>query len=336
MPMRRAVSGNTCIKPTAPRRELTAGLCRDSTWMMACSSAGSSCCSLAAAATTAANGNWAGIRTRRGADLLLLDEPTNYLDLEGTIWLRSFIRDYPHTILMISHDRDLLNQAVNSILHLERGKLVFYQGNYDSFERQRREKQALTLKQQRKQEDQRKHMMAFVERFRYKATKARQVQSRIKMLERMERVELSGPHRRIHFAFPQPPRTGRRVASLRGVHKAYGDTIVYAGIDLEVERGEKIALVGANGAGKSTLLRILAGVLPFEQGERVLGTHVTVHYYAQHQLDALDPATEHELSRRPSPIIVPFPSPSWRERERAPESLVLELLQRAIGYRVRL
>ena len=121
-------------------------------------------------------------------DVLLLDEPTNYLDLEGTIWLNSFIRDYPHTIVMISHDRDLLNEAVGFILHLDRGKLTIFQGNYDSFERQRREKQALTVKLEKKQEDQRKHMQAFVDRFRYKASKARQAQSRLNALSKLEPI----------------------------------------------------------------------------------------------------------------------------------------------------
>src|SRR5207249_2882831 len=130
----------------------------------------------------------------------------------------------------------------------------------------------------------------FIERFRYQATKARQVQSRIKMLERIDRVEVEAESRRIHFSFPEPPRTGRRVASLHGIHKAYGDLVVYAGVDLDIERGERIALVGVNGAGKSTMLRILAGVLPFDRGERTLGAHVVAHYYAQHQLDALDPS----------------------------------------------
>src|SRR5581483_2756329 len=129
----------------------------------------------------------------------------------------------------------------------------------------------------------------FVARFRYQATRARQVQSRLKALARMERVAVDGAAPRLRFAFPEPPRTGRRVAGLRGIHKAYGARTVYAGVDLEVERGERVALVGPNGAGKSTLLRILAGVLPFERGERVLGAGVDVHYFAQHQLDALDP-----------------------------------------------
>src|SRR5262249_54801140 len=129
----------------------------------------------------------------------------------------------------------------------------------------------------------------FIERFRYKATKARQVQSRIKMLEKVERIEVGTSARRIHLTFPQPPRTGRMVGRLEDVHKSYGDNVVYAGMDFTVERGERVALVGVNGAGKSTLLKMLAGVLPFERGARTLGTNVEVHYYAQHQLDALHP-----------------------------------------------
>jgi len=129
----------------------------------------------------------------------------------------------------------------------------------------------------------------FIERFRYQASKARQVQSRVKMLDRIDRVHVEDDARVIRFSFPQPPRTGRRVGSLKGIHKAYGDNVVYAGIDFEVERGAKIALVGPNGAGKSTLLRMLAGTLPFDRGERTLGAHVAVHYYAQHQLEALTP-----------------------------------------------
>jgi ATP-binding cassette subfamily F protein 3 len=129
----------------------------------------------------------------------------------------------------------------------------------------------------------------FIERFRYQASKARQVQSRVKMLDRIERVVIEDEARVIRFSFPQPPRTGRRVATLAGIHKAYGDNVVYAGIDFEVERGAKVALVGPNGAGKSTLLRMMAGALAFDRGERTLGSHVAVHYYAQHQLEALTP-----------------------------------------------
>jgi ATP-binding cassette subfamily F protein 3 len=130
----------------------------------------------------------------------------------------------------------------------------------------------------------------FIDRFRYQATKARQVQSRVKMLEKVERIEVGASARRIHFAFPQPPRSGRVSARLHDIHKAYGGNVVYVGADFSAERGQRVALVGVNGAGKSTLLKILAGVLPFDRGERTLGANVAVHYYAQHQLDALDPS----------------------------------------------
>ncbi len=222
--------------------------------------------------------------------LLLLDEPTNHLDLESLAWLETFLTSYEGAVVVVAHDRYFLNRMVTSIADLGPSGLVTYQGDYDDFLVERAARRELLEAQARNQAKRVAEVERFIERFRYKATKARQVQSRIKMLGRMERIELSGPLRQIHFTFPEPPRTGRRVASLRDVHKAYGDKIVYAGIDLEVERGEKVALVGVNGAGKSTLLRILAGVLPFDKGERVLGTNVTVHYYAQHQLDALRPA----------------------------------------------
>jgi ATP-binding cassette subfamily F protein 3 len=154
---------------------------------------------------------------------------------------------------------------------------------------EREARQALREAQARNQAKRVAEIERFIERFRYKASKARQVQSRVKMLGRMERIETEADARRIHFSFPQPPRTGRLVARMSGIRKAYGDNVVYAGVDFLVERGDRVALVGINGAGKSTLLKMLAGTLPFDAGERVLGSHVEVQYYAQHQLDALDP-----------------------------------------------
>ncbi len=221
--------------------------------------------------------------------LLLLDEPTNHLDLASLAWLESFLAGYVGTVIVVAHDRYFLNRMVSTIAELGPAGLTLYPGNYDAYLVEREARQRLLEARARNQAKRVAEIERFIERFRYKATKARQVQSRIKMLERMERVEVDREARRIHFAFPQPPRTGRVVARLSGVHKAYGDTIVYAGVDFEVERGERVALVGINGAGKSTLLRVLAGVLPFERGQRALGTQVAVHYYAQHQLDALDP-----------------------------------------------
>ena len=190
--------------------------------------------------------------------------------------------------MVVSHDRYFLNRMVTTIAELGPAGFAVYPGTYDDYLVEREARRALREAQARNQAKRVAEIERFIERFRYKASKARQVQSRVKMLDRLERVELDPMAREIRLAFPAPPRTGRRVAGLRGVHKAYGDHVVYAGIDLEVERGDRMALVGVNGAGKSTLLRILAGVLPFERGERVLGTQVTAHYYAQHQLDALD------------------------------------------------
>ncbi|MGH7388476.1 MAG: ABC-F family ATP-binding cassette domain-containing protein [Candidatus Rokuibacteriota bacterium] len=221
--------------------------------------------------------------------LLLLDEPTNHLDLESLGWLESFLAGYEGAVVVVSHDRYFLNRMVSAIADLTPAGLDVYPGTYDDFLVEREARRELLEARARNQAKRVAEIERFIERFRYKATKARQVQSRIKMLERLERVEIGPGTRRIRFAFPEPPRTGRRVATLTGVRKAYGDNVVYAGVDFEVERGERVALVGVNGAGKSTLLRMLAGVLPFDGGERTLGAHVQVHYYAQHQLDALDP-----------------------------------------------
>ncbi len=219
--------------------------------------------------------------------LLLLDEPTNHLDIESLEWFEAFLADYEGTVVLVSHDRYFLNRMVTSIAELGPSGLTVYPGDYDEYLVQREARRELLEAQARNQAKRVAEIERFIERFRYQATKARQVQSRIKMLERMDRIEVEREARVIRFAFPQPPRTGRRVATLKGVHKAYGDNVVYAGVDFEVERGARIALVGPNGAGKSTLLRMLAGVLPFDRGERTLGTHVAVHYYAQHQLEAL-------------------------------------------------
>ena len=226
----------------------------------------------------------------QGPTLLLLDEPTNHLDLESLGWLENYLDAYDGTVVVVSHDRYFLNRMVTSIAELSPAGLALYPGDYDDYLAQREARQALIEARARNQAKRVAEIERFIERFRYKATKARQVQSRIKMLGRLERVEVDGATRKIRFSFPAPPRTGRHVVQLRRIAKAYGPNVVYAGIDLDLERGDRIALVGPNGAGKSTLLRILAGVLQPDGGERVLGAHVTTHYYAQHQLDALDPA----------------------------------------------
>ena len=222
--------------------------------------------------------------------LLLLDEPTNHLDLESLGWLEEFLSGYEGTVVVVSHDRYFLNRMVTSVAELSPAGLALYPGAYDAYLIQREARQELVAARARNQAKRIAEIERFIERFRYQATKARQVQSRVKMLERIERVVVDGPGRRVRFAFPAPPRTGRTVVALTDVDKAYGDNIVYRGLNLTVERGERIALVGVNGAGKSTLLKILAGVLPVDGGARTLGAQVSVHYYAQHQIDALDPA----------------------------------------------
>jgi ATP-binding cassette subfamily F protein 3 len=222
-------------------------------------------------------------------DLLLLDEPTNHLDLASLEWLEGFLATYDGSIVIVSHDRYFLNRMVTGIAELDRGEVTEYSGDYDDYLVEREARRALALAHAHNQARQIAEIERFIERFRYKSSKARQVQSRIKMLERIERVEVDAERRGVRFRFPSPPRTGRVVARLAGVHKAYGATVVYAGVDLAVERGERVALVGVNGAGKSTLLKILAGVLPVDRGAREFGAHVEVHYYAQHQIDALDP-----------------------------------------------
>src|SRR6059036_2580415 len=222
--------------------------------------------------------------------LLLLDEPTNHLDIESLEWLESFLADYEGTVVIVSHDRYFLNRMVTSIAELVPSGLTIYPGDYDEYLVQRQARRELIEAQARNQAKRIAEIERFIERFRYQASKARQVQSRVKMLDRIDRVVVEDEARVIRFSFPQPPRTGRRVATLAGIHKAYGDNVVYAGIDFEVERGAKVALVGPNGAGKSTLLRMMAGALAFDRGERTLGAHVAVHYYAQHQLEALTPS----------------------------------------------
>ncbi len=224
-------------------------------------------------------------------DVLLLDEPTNYLDLEGAIWLKSFIRDYPHTIVLISHDRDLLNEAVGHILHLERGKLTLYQGNYDSFERQRREKQALTQKLRKKQDDQRKHMMAFVDRFRYKASKARQAQSRLKALSRLEPIAELVEDRVAPFFFPNPEKAiAPPLVQWDKASVGYAaDRAVLRNITLRLDPDDRIALLGSNGNGKSTFAKLLCGKLACMAGEMTAPARLSVGYFAQHQLDEISP-----------------------------------------------
>jgi len=222
-------------------------------------------------------------------DLLLLDEPTNHLDLESVIWLENFLAGYAGAILLISHDRNFMNRLATRVVEVDRQQLISYTGNYDQFVVAKAEAQGIleaTAKNQQKKIDQ---TQAFIDRFRAQATKARQVQSRIKMLDKMEKVDTGLQQKRVRFSFPDPPRSGESVIKLIDVDKSYDDNPIYRGLNVELRRGERVALVGPNGAGKSTLLKLLAGVLPFEKGERRLGHNVTQAYYAQHQLELLSP-----------------------------------------------
>ncbi|MFZ5690756.1 MAG: ABC-F family ATP-binding cassette domain-containing protein [Pseudomonadota bacterium] len=224
-------------------------------------------------------------------DLLLLDEPTNYLDLEGTLWLEDHLARYPHTVLVISHDRDLLDNAVDSILHLENGKLTFYRGGYSSFERQRRERQMLDAKFAKKQEAQRKHLQAFVDRFRAKATKARQAQSRLKMLARLEPPAAMVNDEVRPIVLPAPDKTlSPPILALDGVSVGYepGKPIL-RNLSLRIDDDDRIALLGANGNGKSTLVKLLAGRLAPMSGRITRADKLRIAYFAQHQLDELRP-----------------------------------------------
>jgi ATP-binding cassette subfamily F protein 3 len=233
-------------------------------------------------------------------DVLLLDEPTNYLDLEGTIWLKSFIRNYRHTVIIVSHDRDLLNDAVESILHLDRGKLTFYQGNYDDFERQRRERQALQAKFRKKQDEARRHMMSFVERFRYKASKARQAQSRLKAIAKLEPIAEMVEARVAPFFFPNPKKPlNPPLVCFENAAAGYVDGYpVLRNLNLRIDSDDRIALLGQNGNGKSTLAKLLCSKLKVTGGAMRHHKQISVGYFAQHQLDELKPElTPHDYFR---------------------------------------
>ncbi|OJX81402.1 ABC-F family ATP-binding cassette domain-containing protein [Magnetospirillum sp. 64-120] len=223
-------------------------------------------------------------------DLLLLDEPTNHLDLEATLWLQTYLASYPGTLVVISHDRELLNEVCNRIIHLERGKLVPYGGNYDVFEKTRREKMDLAAKAQAKQLEQRRKIQSFIDRFRAKATKARQAQSRIKMLERMGPVVSVIEDRSISFDFPDPDPMSPPIVAVDGGTAGYGDKVVLSGLNLRVDMDDRIALLGANGNGKSTLSKILSGRLALMKGDMHRPQKLRIGYFAQHQTDELNPA----------------------------------------------
>ncbi len=225
-------------------------------------------------------------------DLLLMDEPTNHLDLESLIWLEEFLLNWPGALVVISHDRYFLNRMVTHVADLDRGVIDLYAGDYDHYEEEKRQRYEALVNAAKNQQREIDSAEAFIRRFRAKNTKAKQVQQKIRKLERTERIDAPTLERKtIKFRFPQPPRTGRVVADVKHVRKAYGDLVVYKRLDLVVERGEKIALVGPNGAGKSTLLKLLAGVIEPDAGAVKLGHAVRREYFAQHQLEVLHPDT---------------------------------------------
>ena len=225
----------------------------------------------------------------RKPDLLLLDEPTNHLDLDANLWFEKYLSAFQGGVLVTSHDRAFLNQVATQVLAIEPDEVALLRGNYDDYlvarERSLEVKRAAAARQEREIQKQ----MRFVERFRSKARKASQVQSRLKQLEKVQIIELPRATKKIHYSFPEPPRSGSEVLSLTNISKSYGDNVVYRRMNLTLSRGDRVALVGPNGAGKTTMLKILAGVISFDEGERKTGHNVVTAYYAQHVLELLNP-----------------------------------------------
>ena len=221
-------------------------------------------------------------------DGMLLDEPSNHLDLESLIWLEEFLKKYDGALLMTSHDRAFMNRIIGKVVEIDGGSLTTYSGDYDFYEQQR----ALSEKQRQAQFERQQAMMAkeikFIERFKARASHAAQVQSRVKKLDKIEKIELPKRRQAVQFEFRTPPRSGDDVAGLRGVHKSYGSQSIYAGLDFQVRRKERWCILGANGAGKSTLLKLVAGAAEPDQGKVVIGSAVKMGYFAQHSMDLLD------------------------------------------------
>jgi len=223
-------------------------------------------------------------------DVMLLDEPSNHLDLESLIWLEQFLAGYDGALLMTSHDREFMNRVVNKIIEIDGGSLTEFSGDYEFYEQQR----AMNEKQQQAQFDRQKAMLAkeiaFIDRFKARASHAAQVQSRVKKLEKIDRVEPPKRRQTVAFDFAPAPRSGDDVANLRGVHKSYGNRVIYAGLDLLVRRRERCCILGVNGAGKSTLLKLVTGTTTPDEGSVTLGGSVKLGYFAQHAMDLLDGA----------------------------------------------
>ena len=221
--------------------------------------------------------------------LLLLDEPTNHLDLDSLQWLEEYLHSYEGAVMIVSHDRRFLDNMTRKTYELSMGNLTEYAGNFSFYIVEKEERKEQQLAAYRNQQQQIKQTERFIERFRYKATKARQVQSRIKQLEKLDLIEIEDEEGGIHFSFPPAPSSGRSIMELRNIKKSYGSLKVFGGVDFDIDRGNRIAFVGVNGAGKSTLSRIIAGVEPFDTGERRVGHNVIISYFAQHQAEELNP-----------------------------------------------
>jgi ATP-binding cassette, subfamily F, member 3 len=222
-------------------------------------------------------------------DLLLLDEPTNHLDLEALLWFQDYLMSYPGAIVVISHDREFLNQLVSGIVEIRQSKLISYRGNYDDYLVQHEASEVQLLAAYKNQQREIGRLQEFADRFRAKASKASQAQSKLKQIDRMEKIEApTSEGRKVSFSFPQPQRSGQKVITLKNIHYAYGENVVYRGVDFQADRGQRTVLVGPNGAGKSTLLKILGGVLQPQQGTRELGHNTKAGYYSQYRVEMLD------------------------------------------------
>ena len=222
-------------------------------------------------------------------EMLMLDEPTNHLDLETVIWFQEYLLNYPGAILVISHDREFLNCLVDGILEIRMSRIYRYRGNYDSFLEQKAAGIAQQWAAYKNQQREIERLNDFVKRFGAKASKASQAQSKLKQIDRMEKIEApEAPAATVGFSFPQPERSGLKAITMEGIHHAYGEKVIYSGVDFEVERGQRIVLVGPNGAGKSTLLKLCAGVMPVQQGERTPGHNVRIGYFSQYRSEVLN------------------------------------------------
>lgn len=224
-------------------------------------------------------------------DLLMLDEPTNHLDLMALVWLQQYLKTYPGALLMISHDRDFMDGLIETVYEIDEEKLISYTGNYTSYLEQRQKRYQQKVQAYRNQQKEFERLQEFIDRFRSVTSKAAQVQSRIKQMEKIKRLPKPiKPRKVFKFNFPQPKRSNQKVIQLEKVHKAYGDNVIYESLDLTVERGDRMVLVGPNGAGKSTLLKILAGELEFESGERDAGYNTDLGYFSQHRTQTMNEA----------------------------------------------